>query len=68
MLSGIGKDLAREFMKHNCRVFASARNVSKLGSQEAGIDLVQLDVTDTDSIGVCKFKHLFTTLLNLPTV
>ena len=51
--SGIGKALALEFKKHNCRVFASARTVSKLGDlRDAGIDLVQLDITDTDSMEV----------------
>jgi len=49
--SGIGKALAFECKKQNCRVFASARNVSKLTDlRDAGIDLVQLDVTDSDSM------------------
>lgn len=52
--SGIGKALAFEFQKHNCRVFASARSVDKLGDlPAAGIDLVQLDITDADSMEVC---------------
>jgi len=49
--SGIGRELAREFYRNNCRVFASARNVSKLSElKEEGIDVVQLDITKDDSI------------------
>jgi NADP-dependent 3-hydroxy acid dehydrogenase YdfG len=50
--SGIGKALAFECKKHNCRVFASARNVSKL--DEAGIEIVHLDITDAESVEVRK--------------
>jgi 1-acylglycerone phosphate reductase len=51
--SGIGRALALEFNKHNCRVFASARTISKLEDlRDYGIDLVQLDVTNDDSMEV----------------
>eukprot|EP00026_Physarum_polycephalum_P012790 Phypoly_transcript_13122.p1 GENE.Phypoly_transcript_13122~~Phypoly_transcript_13122.p1 ORF type:complete len:300 (+),score=37.87 Phypoly_transcript_13122:139-1038(+) len=49
--SGIGRHLALEFHKQNCRVFASARTISKLEDlREHGIDLVQLDVTNDASM------------------
>lgn len=51
--SGIGKALSLEFKKHKCRVFASARNLSKIEDlRYEGIDVVQLDVTNADSIEV----------------
>lgn len=49
--SGIGKELAFEFKRQGCRVFASARSVDKLGEiRSADIEVVQLDVANIDSI------------------
>jgi len=49
--SGIGKGLALEFKRRQCRVFASARSVSKLKDlEQAGIDVVQLDVASAESV------------------
>ena len=51
---GLGVALALEFHRTGWRVFASARNMSKLGQVEAaGIETVQLDVTSEESIAGC---------------
>ncbi|KAI7835224.1 hypothetical protein BX661DRAFT_138689 [Kickxella alabastrina] len=49
---GIGHYLAAEFAKQGCKVFASARDTSKIdcGLVEKGIENVELDVTKADSI------------------
>jgi NADP-dependent 3-hydroxy acid dehydrogenase YdfG len=57
--SGIGKELAFEFKRKGCRVFASARNVDKLGElKSADIDVVQLDVANVDSVQVIYLPFL----------
>jgi len=49
--SGIGRALAYEFRKKGCRVFASGRSLHKLTHfTDAGIEVVQLDVSNEDSI------------------
>ncbi|EST05742.1 Short-chain dehydrogenase/reductase SDR [Kalmanozyma brasiliensis GHG001] len=49
--SGLGRSMAIEFdAQKQYRVFATARNVESLRTLPAGIERVQLDVTDTDSI------------------
>ncbi|KAL3251346.1 short-chain dehydrogenase/reductase [Aspergillus welwitschiae] len=48
---GIGDALARNFHKRGFRVFASARNTEKVEHlKRMGLDIVQLDVTDEESI------------------
>lgn len=48
---GIGDALAKSFHKKGMRVFASARNLAKVQHlKEMGLDVVQLDVADGDSI------------------
>ncbi|KAI0005166.1 putative short-chain dehydrogenase/reductase [Xylariaceae sp. FL0662B] len=48
---GIGDALAREFHRRGLRVFATARNLEKVRHlQESGIEVLQLDVVDQDSI------------------
>ncbi|KAJ5302106.1 hypothetical protein N7508_006969 [Penicillium antarcticum] len=48
---GIGDALAKSFHKRGFRVFASARNLAKVQSlKDMGLDILQLDVTDEDSI------------------
>src|SRR5687767_8478700 len=48
---GIGDGLAKAFHKTGLRVFASARNLSKIAHFDAlGIETIQLDVTDPISI------------------
>lgn len=48
---GIGSALAKEFHRRGLRVFATARSLSKLKNLQAtGIEVLQLDVTDTQSI------------------
>ncbi|KAI1076273.1 hypothetical protein F5B20DRAFT_572911 [Whalleya microplaca] len=48
---GIGDALAREFHRQGLRVFATARNLEKVRHlQDAGIEVLQLDVVDQDSI------------------
>ena len=51
--SGIGKALALEFHKKQCKVYASARNIEKLQDLKThGIEVVELDVTDQTSMQV----------------
>lgn len=51
---GLGAALAMAFHNAGWRVFASARNASRLKEAEAvGIETVQLDVTSQDSIAAC---------------
>ena len=48
---GIGDALAQEFHNRGLRVFPSARNVAKMGHlQQLGLELIQLDVSDAESI------------------
>jgi 1-acylglycerone phosphate reductase len=48
---GIGDPLAQEFYHKGVRVFASARDLSKIQHLKAmGLDIVQLDVTSEESI------------------
>jgi NAD(P)-dependent dehydrogenase (short-subunit alcohol dehydrogenase family) len=48
---GIGDALAKSFHKKGMRVFASARNVAKVQHlKDMGLDIVQLDVADEESI------------------
>jgi 1-acylglycerone phosphate reductase len=48
---GIGDALAKSFHKKGFRVFASARNTAKvLHLKDMGLDIIQLDVTDEESI------------------
>lgn len=48
---GIGDALAKSFHKRGFRVFASARNLAKVQHlKDMGLDILQLDVTDKDSI------------------
>ncbi|KAB8239005.1 hypothetical protein ETB97_009814 [Aspergillus alliaceus] len=48
---GIGDALAKSFHKRGFRVFASARNLAKVQHlKDMGLDILQLDVTDEDSI------------------
>ncbi|OJJ66269.1 hypothetical protein ASPBRDRAFT_59940 [Aspergillus brasiliensis CBS 101740] len=48
---GIGDALAQTFHKRGFRVFASARNTGKVEHlKHMGLDIVQLDVTDEESI------------------
>lgn len=48
---GIGDALAKSFYKKGFRVFASARNTAKVQHlKDMGLDIVQLDVTDEESI------------------
>ncbi|KAJ5975741.1 hypothetical protein N7481_009448 [Penicillium waksmanii] len=48
---GIGDALAKTFHKKGFRVFASARNTAKVQHlKDMGLDIVQLDVTDEESI------------------
>lgn len=49
--SGLGRSMALEFdAQPQYRVFATARNLESLRELPAGIERVQLDVTDNDSI------------------
>jgi NADP-dependent 3-hydroxy acid dehydrogenase YdfG len=49
---GIGDALAKNFHKRGFRVFASARNLTKIQHlKDMGLDILQLDVTDEVSIG-----------------
>lgn len=49
---GIGDALVQEFHARGLRVFATARDLKKLEHLHAlGVDLVQLDVSDPESIG-----------------
>ncbi|OQD76291.1 hypothetical protein PENANT_c127G06394 [Penicillium antarcticum] len=51
---GMGAALAKEFHQQGDRVFATARNVSKMTSLKAmGIETLILDVTSEDSIQAC---------------
>jgi NAD(P)-dependent dehydrogenase (short-subunit alcohol dehydrogenase family) len=44
---GIGSALAFSFHRHGCRVFATARNLSKVQHlKNAGIEVLELDVLD----------------------
>ena len=48
---GIGDALAKEFHKKGVRVFATARNLTKVEHLKAlGLDILPLDVTDEASI------------------
>jgi 1-acylglycerone phosphate reductase len=48
---GIGEALAKEFHKKGLRVFATARNLAKMEELKAlGLDIIQLDVVDEESI------------------
>jgi 1-acylglycerone phosphate reductase len=47
---GIGDALAQSFHRRGLRVFATARNLSKVQHlKDMGLELVELDVTDTRS-------------------
>ncbi|KAL6855667.1 NAD(P)-binding protein [Trichoderma novae-zelandiae] len=51
---GLGSQLALAFHRNGWRVFASARNLSKMAqARTAGLELVQLDTTDGESIAAC---------------
>lgn len=52
---GIGAALARAFVTHPYHVFATLRNTSKAGSlaNTTGIEILELEVTDQDSISRC---------------
>lgn len=53
-LGGIGDHLARQFAKKGCTVFATARSLSKIEHlRELGCHIVQLDVTDEESLKAC---------------
>lgn len=47
---GLGASLAETFAAKGAKVFASARNVSKMDSLSAGIEKVALDVTSDESV------------------
>jgi 1-acylglycerone phosphate reductase len=48
---GAGEAMAKIFQRNGLRVFATARNISKIESlTSSGIEVVQLDVTDTASL------------------
>lgn len=48
---GIGFALAQEFHRKGLRVFATARNLSKVQHlQDAGLEIIQIDVVDQASI------------------
>lgn len=48
---GIGDALAQEFHRKGVRVFAAARDITKITHLQAmGIDVLSLDVVSTDSI------------------
>ena len=48
---GIGDALAQSFHRRGLRVFATARNLSKIQHlKEMGMELVELDVTDAGSL------------------
>lgn len=48
---GIGDALAQEFHSKGIRVFATARDLSKVEHlRNLGLDILQLDVTSADSI------------------
>jgi 1-acylglycerone phosphate reductase len=50
---GIGDALARAFHKKGLRVFATARNLAKAENLKAlGMEVIQLDVIDEESIKV----------------
>ncbi|KAJ1020147.1 hypothetical protein NDA16_004427 [Ustilago loliicola] len=56
--SGLGRSMAIEFdAQESYRVFATARNVESLRELPAGIERVQLDVTDPESIKAA-FKEI----------
>ncbi|CBQ70932.1 conserved hypothetical protein [Sporisorium reilianum SRZ2] len=59
--SGLGRSMAIEFdAQKQYRVFATARNIESLRELPAGIERVQLDVTDPDSIQAA-FKEITNT-------
>lgn len=48
---GIGDAIAQEFLRKGCRVFATARSISKVEHlQQLGIEVLTLDVTSSKSI------------------
>ncbi|RDL39978.1 putative Short-chain dehydrogenase [Venustampulla echinocandica] len=48
---GIGEALAKEFHRNGHRVFATARNLAKVGPlRSLGLEIVKLDVVDSESI------------------
>jgi NAD(P)-dependent dehydrogenase (short-subunit alcohol dehydrogenase family) len=48
---GVGKALARSFHRKGLEVFATARDLSKVADLEVlGLDVIQLDVVDPDSV------------------
>ncbi|KAL7931832.1 NAD(P)-binding protein [Trichoderma chlorosporum] len=50
----LGSELARAFHRNGWRVFASARNLTRLKqAQDAGLETVQLDTTSDESIAAC---------------
>ncbi|KAJ2800791.1 NADPH-dependent 1-acyl dihydroxyacetone phosphate reductase [Coemansia helicoidea] len=54
---GIGHHLAVELARHGCRVYASARDLSKMqGLAEHGIQTVELDVADDESTGADRMR------------
>ena len=51
---GIGNALAREFHRRGLRVFATARTLSSISDlEELGMETLQLDVTDAESVAAC---------------
>lgn len=50
-VGGIGYSLCETFAAAGCRVFATARQLNSMsGLERAGVTLLQLDVTSSDSI------------------
>lgn len=50
-VGGIGDALAQSFHRRGLRVFATARNLSKIQHlKDMGMEAVELDVTDTGSL------------------
>lgn len=48
---GIGDALARSFHRHGLRVFATARDLTKIGHlKDMGMEVLQLDVVDPESV------------------
>lgn len=59
--SGIGKETAKLFLKKGYTVYGAARRLEKMKDIEAlGVKLLQMDVTDDDSL-VTGFNHIINT-------
>lgn len=54
-VGGFGYALAKAFHEAGCRVYATARDTAKVGSlaSEDNIEIIELDVTSSDSITSC---------------